>query len=102
MLAYFISRVAVGLHILSIVVNGQGKEVIPCDRQVWILKITDAIGTQLSLLSLYHRLSPTRYYSFLFDMNIGASANVDVMQLSGLLRFSSSSEPSRSGHPTAE
>jgi hypothetical protein len=29
---------------MSIAVNGQGEQVIPCDTQVWILKITDAIG----------------------------------------------------------
>ncbi|PVF98833.1 hypothetical protein CPB86DRAFT_796958 [Serendipita vermifera] len=55
MLAYFISRVAVGLHILSIVVNGQGKEIIPCDRQVWILKITDAIAIWSSSILLILR-----------------------------------------------
>jgi hypothetical protein len=37
-------QIAVGLHIMSIVVNSQNREVIPCDAQVWILKITDAIG----------------------------------------------------------
>lgn len=55
MIAYFISRVAVGLHIMALVVNGQGTEVIPCDRQVWILKITDAIAIWASSILLILR-----------------------------------------------
>ncbi|KIM19952.1 hypothetical protein M408DRAFT_334204 [Serendipita vermifera MAFF 305830] len=55
MVFYFISRVAVGLHIMSIVVNSQGVEVIPCDTQVWILKLTDAIAIWSSSILLILR-----------------------------------------------
>ncbi|KAG8833607.1 hypothetical protein FRC17_010359 [Serendipita sp. 399] len=41
---YRTAQVAVGLHLMAIAVNSQGTEVIPCDTQVWILKITDAIA----------------------------------------------------------
>jgi len=40
---------------MSIVVNGQGTEVIPCDAQVWILKITDAIAIWSSSILLILR-----------------------------------------------
>ncbi|KAG8789040.1 hypothetical protein FRC16_001272, partial [Serendipita sp. 398] len=55
MIAYFISRVAVGLHLMAIAVNSQGTEVIPCDNQVWILKITDAIAIWSSSILLILR-----------------------------------------------
>ena len=62
------------LHVLSIVLNSQGKELIPCDSQVWILKITDAIGESPGLLppptplshhsaTLHHSILTAAHYS---------------------------------------
>ena len=32
------------LHVLALTIDSHGREIISCDTQVWILKITDATG----------------------------------------------------------
>jgi hypothetical protein len=37
------------LHVLTLTIDSHGREVIPCDTQIWILKITDATGIWASV-----------------------------------------------------
>lgn len=37
------------LHVLALTIDSHGREIISCDTQVWILKITDATGIWASV-----------------------------------------------------
>ena len=37
------------LHVLALTIDSHGREIIPCDTQIWILKITDATGIWASV-----------------------------------------------------
>jgi len=36
-------------HVLALTINSHGREIIPCDTQIWILKITNATGIWASV-----------------------------------------------------
>ncbi len=37
------------LHVLALTIDSHGREIIPCDTQIWILKVTDATGIWASV-----------------------------------------------------
>jgi hypothetical protein len=37
------------LHVLALTIDSHGREIIPCDTQIWILKITDATAIWASV-----------------------------------------------------
>lgn len=42
-------QVSMVLHVLALTIDSHGREFIPCDTQVWVLKITDATGIWASV-----------------------------------------------------
>ena len=42
-------KVSMVLHVLALTIDSHGREIIPCDTQTWILKITNATGIWASV-----------------------------------------------------
>ena len=61
-------QVSMVLHVLALTIDSHGREIVPCDTQTWILKITDATGIWASvsmpcIIPLFALTAPPHFLS---------------------------------------